>query len=287
MSRVYIVTDSSAQFPLTQSKDSHRLSFAPIQIQWDSESRPVEPGMTLSSLRDVFVDHPGLPRAVPPSVEQMVELYQSLQDQTDQIVSIHTSSSVSQAVSVANKASEHFLGRCDIQVIDSASMSAGLGLLVEAALQSAAQGAEIDEVVRVIRGMIPRLYMVLFLTDLVYLEQNNLISRSQAVLGNMLGIIPFLTMENGRLIPMEKVRTRSRALEKLLEFVSEFSNLEHISILTSGRELPEEIELIEERLGALNPDTHMAQIEYDPSLATFIGPDGLGVVVLEGLEEAA
>jgi DegV family protein with EDD domain len=216
----------------------------------------------------------------------MVELYQELQLQTDEIISIHTSESVSDAVDVARKASEHFLGRCDIQVIDSGSMSAGLGLLVDAALSSADQGDSFDEVIRVIRGMIPRVYMVLFLTDLVYLEQNNLISRSQAILGNMLGIIPFLTMENGRLIPMEKVRSRSRALEKLFEFVSEFSNIEHISILQSGNEQTEEVDLVEERLSSLSPGIAIARIDYGPSLATFIGPEGFGVVVLEGQEAA-
>jgi DegV family protein with EDD domain len=287
MSRVHIVTDSTTQFPNPRSKSNGRLTFAPIQVQWKGESVEVTPDMNLASLRSVFREHPGLPRTTPPSVDEMIELYRDLQDQTDEIISLHTSESVSNIVDVARKASEHFLGRCDIQVIDSGSMSAGLGLLVEAALTSANQGEPIDEVVRVIRGMIPRMYMVLFLTDLVYLEQNNLISRSQAILGNMLGIIPFLTMENGRLIPMEKVRTRTRALEKLFEFVSEFSNIEHISILQASAEQAEDVAIVEERLNSLNPHLQIARINYGPALATFIGPDGLGVVVLEGQDDSA
>lgn len=285
MSRVHIVTDSTVQFPDPKSKSSARLTFAPVQIHWDSESIEVAPDMNLARVRPLFYEHLGLARVVPPTIDSMIDLYQGLQEQTDEIISIHTSESVSGVAAVARKASEHFLGRCDIQVIDSGSMSAGLGLLVEAALNSADQGDELDEVVKVIRGMVPRLYMVLFLSDLIYLEQNNLISRSQAILGNMLGIIPFLTMEKGRLIPMEKVRTRARALEKLFEFVSEFSNIEHISILQAGAQQAEEVGIVEERLRTLDPQLQIAHIDYGPSLATFIGPDGLGVVVLEGRED--
>ena len=199
----------------------------------------------------------------------------------DQIVSIHASSKLSPTVANARAASQQFLGRCNIQVVNSQSLSVGLGLLVQAASEAVAAGKEFDDVVRIVRGMVPRLYLVLFVDDLMYLERSGLIARSQAVLGNMLGIIPFLTMEDGKLIPMEKVRSRPRALEKLVEFVGEFSDLEHLAILQSTPEMTDDSQLVAERLRAMHPDTPVSITSYGPSVATYIGLNSLGVVALE------
>jgi DegV family protein with EDD domain len=184
------------------------------------------------------------------------------------------------------KASEEFRGRCDIQVIDSESMSVGLGMLVQVAVETVAKGRSFEEVVRAVRGMIPRLYMVYFLEDLFYLEKNRMVSKSQALLGNMLGIIPFLTIEHGRMIPMEKVRSRARALEKLVEFVTEFSITERLAVLHHKETPDEEALLVGERLQSFYPKTSISFLQYSPTVATHIGLNGLGVVVLESEEEA-
>ena len=133
--------------------------------------------------------------------------------------------------------------------------------------------------------MIPRLYTVFFLDDMAYLERNHLVSRSQAILGNMLGVIPFLTIEDGRIVAMEKVRSRTRALEKLLEFVTEFSTVEHLALLHSQSQLNEETRQVVERLQGMHPGTPLSVLTYGPSLATFVGPNALGIVVLETEEE--
>src|SRR3989304_5529946 len=80
-------------------------------------------------------------------------------------------------------------------------------------------GSPEDEVVRIVRGMVPRLYLVVFVADLTYLERSGLVTRSQALLGNMLGILPFLTMEDGKLGPRGKGRSRPRAVGKVVGFV--------------------------------------------------------------------
>jgi DegV family protein with EDD domain len=220
---------------------------------------------------------------VPPQ-EEIVTLYANLQSGADQILSLHTSSGLSEMVTNASAASQHFLGRVDIQVIDSQSASIGLGWLVQAAAEAAARGDSLETLVRIVRGMIPRLYMVFFLDDLTYLEQNGLISRSQAILGNMLGIIPFLTMEEGRMIPMEKVRSRPRAIEKLIEFVCEFADVEHLAILQSSRRPTQESLSIMDRLRSYHPKARINTVCYGPSLSTFVGFNSLGVAVLEAEE---
>lgn len=286
MPQIQIVTDSSVRFLDPGQIDQELLTLAPVTVRLPSQSFEDRPELRLRDYRDLLESHRGHAFADPPSVKQLEEIYSQLQERTDKIVSIHTSGGISAAYRNALRASEAYRGRCDIQVIDSTNLSAGLGMLVRTALQSVEAGASIEEVVRAVRSLIPRLYIVYFLDDLVYLERNGLVSKSQAMLGNMLGILPFLTVEHGRLIPMEKVRTRIRAQEKLIEFVTEFSEIDQLGIMHSTPEPDEEALSVAERLQAMYPQTPIRYVDYGPSIATYVGLNGLGVVVLESEEEA-
>ena len=174
----------------------------------------------------------------------------------------------------------------DIHVVDSQTTSIGLGLLVQTCVQGMQRGESLDILVKTVRGMITRLYTVMFLDDLSYLARNQIVSQSQAILGNMLGVIPFLTIENGELQPMEKVRSRPRALEKLIEFVCEFSGVDHLGILHGYGKPTQDALYIAERLRSLYPSSPITQVCYGPTLAPFIGFNGLGAIVLESKEES-
>jgi fatty acid-binding protein DegV len=120
---------------------------------------------------------------------------------------------------------------------------------------------------------------------MTYLERNRLVSRSQAILGNMLGVIPFVTMEEGQVVPMEKVRSRSRAIEKMVEFVAEFASVDHIALMQNTATPGEETEMVLERVRLIHPHAPINVIGYGPSVATLVGLNGLGMVVLESEED--
>ena len=140
---------------------------------------------------------------------------------------------------------------------------------------------------RQMRGLIRRIYVVLVTETLDYLEHSGLISPSQAILGTMLGIKPFLAIEEGKIIPMEKVRNRDRAIDKLAEFASEFSYIERIAILQSTPYPTEKTKILRERLELIAPDHEFPILLYGPLLASHIGPDGMGLVVYEGTSKEA
>jgi DegV family protein with EDD domain len=160
----------------------------------------------------------------------------------------------------------------------------GMGILVEAALDAARRECSFEETVRIVRGLVPRIYTVFFSENLEYLKRGGRIGEAQALLGTMLGIKPFLTLEEGDIQPMEKVRTREEALEKLAEFVSEFDIIEQLAIIRGMYKRNDEIELLLERLHALFPALDVPVIHYGPVLAAHIGPDNLGVIVYESPE---
>jgi DegV family protein with EDD domain len=287
MGNLRIVTDSMARFTRPEIMARYPVTVVPLRI--DASPHVIEDRLEAESWELLSTGNgpTPLPRVHAPAPETLAGVYAQLLKETDRILSIHSSARVTQAAANAMLASQQFLGRCEIQVVDSQSFSVGQGLVVEAAVDLAADGEGFDEIVRVVRGMIPRLYMVFFLQDLTYLERLGQISRSQAILGNMLGIIPFLTIEDGNVTPMEKVRSRPRAVEKLIEFVSEFANIERLAILHSGPRPTDESRVVVERLQVLHPRLPIALTSYGVSTAACIGPESLGVVVLESEEEVA
>jgi DegV family protein with EDD domain len=285
MSHVQIVTDSTAHFREPDYAARNGVHVVPLTIHFGPQT-----------LREgVDIDTPGyfervtrggpLATAASPTAEAFGELYETLSNNGDQILSIHLSSKLSHTWRNAKNAAEGLLGRCQISVIDTLTTSIGLGLLVEAAAAAAARGETLDEIVRIVRGMIPRLYVVFFVESLEYLEHSRRLSKAQARLGAMLGIKPFLTIEEGDIVPMEKVRTRQQAVEKLMEFITEFSTIEHLAILRGATNHADETRPLLERLAVDFPGRQWEVATYGPALATQIGPDSLGVIVFEGMED--
>jgi len=281
MSRIRIVTDSTVRFTSRGFLERYPVSIVPLTIRHGKTTLLDTVKYDPKQIEGLFTRRDILPIADAPTQEAFSQIYAQLKDETDQILSIHTSSLITPATENAYAASQRFLGRCDIQVIDSQSISVGLGFLVQAAAEAAAQGHDFETLVRIVRGMIPRLYAIFSVDDLAYLEHNRMVSRSQAILGNMLGIIALLTIEEGKIIPMEKVRTRTRSIEKMVEFASEFTSVEQIAILHNSMRSLDECRTLKDRLHALYRGVPISISEYGPSVATFIGPKSVGTIVLE------
>src|SRR4029079_1483983 len=131
---------------------------------------------------------------------------------------------------------EMLKGRYTIRVIDSLSTSDGLGILVKMAAEAAEQGASVHEIARIANGAVPHLYMAVFAESLNFLERSARLGPSQSLLGTMLGIKAMLMMEDGRLVPLEKVQTRDEVVDKLYEFVIEFARIEKVGVMQHGYE---------------------------------------------------
>ena len=278
MSRVYIVTDSAATI---EPAIAEQLDITIVSLTVRIDHQDYEDGADL--------DHEELllhmarnrirPSIVGPTAEQFRRVYSRLTRRTDQIISLHSSASLSLVCREAQKAAREFLGRCDIVIMDSETLSLGLGILVQEAGRLANESVPLNEIMRQIRGVIRRIYIALITDTLDYLEHSQLISPAQAILGTMLGIKPFLALEEGQIIPMEKVRSRERAIDKLAEFANEFSKIERMAILQNTLYPTEETKLLRERLALITPGHEFPILLYGPLLASYIGPDGMGLMV--------
>jgi DegV family protein with EDD domain len=279
-----IVTDSTSD--LTQQElDEYGIHMVPLTVLFGSESYQDYP-----STRERFFEQLAgseiRPSTSAPSVETFEEVYNAAcPDGGADIISIHISSKLSNTVRRARQASERMLGKCRVHVVDSEVTSIGLGILAKHAARMAQQGDSTEAIIRTLRGMIDHIYVVFFVESLDFLEQGGRIGKAQALLGTMLNIKPMLILEEGEIEPLEKVRTRARALDKLAEFVSEFGYIESLTIM-HNHGAPDEIQGLIERIeGVRGGNVPISVAQYGPVLAAHIGPDALGLVVYEGLRD--
>ena len=284
MSKVRIVTDSSAHFLNPDLIERYQIEVVPLTITLGTRAFREGVDLDAETFFRLASDDTATATITAPSVEDFAEVYSRLNRETDQIISLHLSRQMGAVWDHARAGARTLLGRCEIAVIDSMTISAGLAMLVQTAARTAETGASLDEVVRLVRGMLPRVYSVFYVENLDYLRHNGLLSEAQSILGTMLNIKPFLTIEEGELISMEKVRTQTQAIDKLVEFVIEFAELEDLVILQNSPYPTEQTRLLQERLAAEFPHHAFPSMLYGPSLATLIGLDGMGVAVCEGLE---
>ena len=283
MPRTRIVTDGDAVIT-PQTAQRLGISVVPLTVRIGDEVHKDGNGGWNEALL-ARMERERVPvEVVGPTVADFRAVYNRLSRTTDRIISIHSSDHLGPIVRNARAAAAEFLGRCDIAVVDSQTTSLGLSILVEQAAKMARDGVSQEEILRTVRGMIRRIYVVMFTDSLDYLERSGLISPAQCILGTMLGIKPFLSIEEGEIIPMEKVRSRDKGLDKLVEFAGEFISVQQVAILQSTFRPTSDTLLLQDRLRNFFPDQEFPILVYGPLLASHIGPDGLGLIIYEGLE---
>jgi DegV family protein with EDD domain len=221
-----------------------------------------------------------LPQVMAADINRILDCYQRVAKEAEQILSIHVSSQLSPMWNTARRAAEMLKGRYTIRVVDSMTASYGLGLLVELAADAAAHGASLHEIARIVNGAIPHLYLSVFSESLNYLERSAHLSGSQSILGTLLGIKAMLMMEEGKFQPLEKVQTQEEVVDKLYEFVAEFAHVERVGVM--HHQYAESSQVLSARLRELLPNAVIQPVAYPPSLAVHLGPNMLGVVVYEG-----
>lgn len=175
---------------------------------------------------DSFYDHlrssSEMPSTSQPSVGDFLEVYEPLLEQGRDIVSVHLSAGISGTCASAEQARERLVERGiapeRIVVLDSATAAAGMGMVAMAAAGAARAGASVAEAAEAARELRRDLRIWFAVDTLEYLRRGGRIGAAQAWLGSALKIKPILTLER-EITPIERVRTSSRALERLIDYL--------------------------------------------------------------------
>jgi DegV family protein with EDD domain len=279
VSRTAIVTDSSVNVP-SGVREEYGIHVVPLKVIFDGRSYMDGADITPAQFYEMLGAAPELPTTSQPSTGDFVEVYSRLGEEADAIVSIHISELLSGTVKSALGA-QQLVNHVPIEVIDSRSTSLGLGFVVMAAARAAQDGMSFPEVAAAARRVIPKLSVMFVVDTLKYLHMGGRIGGASAMLGTALKIKPLLHLYEGQVNPLERVRSKCRATERMLQIMEQRLAAERqggvlrAAVVHADR-ADEAMELKEQVRSRFEP-TELYLAELTPALGTHVGPGTLGL----------
>jgi len=219
MSQVKIVTDSTADLP-RELIEKYNITVVPLMVIFNNNEM-FRDGVDIDNeefyRRQVELKEHS--RTSQPAPAEFLDIYRELSASGSSIISIHLSAALSGTCQSARMAAE-MLPNADIVVIDSKLASMGLGMIALEAARAADEGRDKNEILRTIRQMISEGMLYFIVDTLEYLALGGRIGKARALLGNILSIKPVLYLKDGIIHPLEKVRGRARAIDRLAQIIS-------------------------------------------------------------------
>jgi DegV family protein with EDD domain len=274
--QVAIVTDGISSMTQAMGQE-YGVHVAPIYIVFDTQTYRDGIDLDAEQFYRLLRGSKQLPTTSQPTVADFVQLYTQLSRQAQSIVSIHASKKVSATVDSARAARKE-LPDVPIHVIDTRTLSMGQGLMVIAATRAAADGQDATEIVRLVEGLIPKTHVIFTVETLEYLHKGGRIGGATALLGSALSIKPVLHLEDGQVEPLEKPRTRKKAVGRLLDLMAErvgSSEAVHVAVLHC--DAPGDAGRLAEQVAARFHCAELLTIEAGPTIGAHGGPGVLGV----------
>lgn len=219
-----------------------------------------------------------------PAPGELVERYRRIREDTgcEVIVSLHLSGQVSGTVEAARLAAAAVRDEVRVEVVDTRVLGMALGYAACSAAGVAATGASPEEVVAAARERASATSTLFYLDSLEHLRRGGRVGTAAALLGSALAIKPLLTLRDGQVEMLERVRTRTRALARLEERCTELvgeSGGGEVDVAVHHLGWPERAEALRDRLVKALPEANVDLVELGAVVAVHTGPGTLAVVV--------
>jgi len=277
---VRIVTDSTCDLP-AETIARYGIRVVPLYINVGRQAFLDGIDITRQEFYQKLPKFSEHPTTAVPSLQKFHAIYDSLADEgASEVLSIHISVSLSAVVDVAHLAAQE-TNSVPVTVLDSQQLSLGTGFLVETAAKLAAAGHAIEEILTTLNAQIKRSHVFAALDTLEFLRRSGRMNRFVANLGSLLQIKPILTMYAGK-PGNERVRTRKRAVTRLLEMLAAIGPLERLAIVHTHA--PERVAGLRAQAASLLPEGDVMVADITPVIGAHIGPGAYGFAVVGAQE---
>lgn len=274
----YMVTDSAADIP-PELAMKEGITVVPLIVAFGDDIYHDYIDIKPSEFYQRLVHSVVLPKTSMPPVNDFLEIYRKLvREGATCIISVHVSSKFSGTFNAARMAAEEVMQESSVQVrlVDSGTVSAGIGLPVLHGAKMLRNGITPEDIVAAMNSMWQRNHTFILLDTLTYLERGGRIGKAQAVVGSLLNIKPILSIQDGIIVPLERIRTRPKALARIRELVAGVGNIETLAIVASNEEVGREFLDLVSRVYSGD----MYQFAFGPAVGTYAGPRSAGIFIV-------
>jgi DegV family protein with EDD domain len=275
---IRVVTDSTADLPPELIKELG-ITVVPAYVGFGNKT--YKDGIDISQeevyQKMVTENLPATTSQPPPS--DFADVYKKLLKETDEIVSIQATSKLSGLYNSALQGKDMASGGNRIAVVDSLSVSMGLGLMTLLAARMAKAGESLSNIVEELRQAIPQTRIWGLFDTLKYALKGGRLGRAKSLLGEMLPVKPLLTMRDGEIQPVGFARTRARGIERLFENFRNAINVQGVAVVHSTT--PDDAQTLKERISSLFDRGPVHVSRLGPALGVHGGPGTLILALRE------
>jgi DegV family protein with EDD domain len=272
-----IVMDSAGDIPDEWRKE-YDIVVIPVNIQF--ENKTFLQGVDLSN--DDFyrlADSTGIiPKTSQPTPQQFVELYKKIAQVSDTILSLHVTSKLSGTFNSAVMAAQELKNKLKVIPYDSGSGSAAMGFMCKEVRQLERAGATLQTILNRLDEIRKNVSIVLTLDTLEYARKSGRVKRLQAAIATLINIKPIVILKDGALDMKERVRTRQRAISRVVDIIHERvgDHLVNVAVVHS-----QSIDAAKQLIEKVNETLHVNELilsELSIGVAANLGPGTVGVI---------
>jgi len=278
MARIGIVTDSTAHVP-DDLVAKYDLRVAHLSVLFGRESVR-EHDISIEDFFRRAKASPTLPTSSQPTPDEFLRVYRDLAQDHDSIIVVTMSHKLSGTINSARLAAGMMADEgVRITIVDTLSAWMGTGLMAVAAGQAAQAGKSHEECVALVEDLVKRMQILLVVDTLEYLQRGGRIGGAQAMIGTMLQIKPVLTVRDGLVQPLERVRTKRKAVERIVDLLADHVKDQSYTAAVGYTTTLEEAEQMRETIRRRAPQVRDFYISpVSPVVAVHLGPGALGLV---------
>jgi len=269
---VQIVTDSAADIP-AETAAALGIRVVPLSIRFGDEEFTDGVDLTTDAFYAKMASTDVFPSTAAPAPGAFEAAMREAGAGGDAVVCINLSAALSATMQSAENGARAIGDELDVRVVDSQSITAGLGMQIVAAAKLAADGASADDVVALIEDLRGRTHVFGALNSLDNLRKGGRIGGAQAMIGGLLSIKPIIDISTGSVEEASKQRTRRKSLTWLRDRLFQEPDLEHVALSSGGAKD------VDELLDLISPRYSREQVEIwsiGPVIGTHGGPEVIG-----------
>ncbi len=278
MNKIAIVTDSTAYLPKTFI-ESHNIRVVPLKLHWDGITLVDGVDITPVQFYERLEKSSTIPTTSQPSAGDFLQVFKKLANIYDGIVAPLISSGISGTVDSAQAAVSMF-SEIPVEIIDTHSTSGGLGLVVTAVAQAVSDGKSLKEIKQLAEDIVKRLNLFFVVDTLKYLHKGGRIGGASRYFGTVLSIKPILYLnEEGKIDALEKVRTKRKAIERLIQLAVEKADGKPVNVGVMHANALEEVKDLRDQLLKQLDCLPIEIYAISPTIGTHVGPGSIGLAI--------
>ena len=275
--KVAIVTDGACSLTPAQG-EQFGIQIAPVYVTFGEKTYRAGVDLDNEEFYRFLAASKKLPTTAQPTAADFVNIYNQLAEEAEEIITIVISHHMSATIQSAEMARNLFNNKVPVHIVDSETVSLGLGMMVIAAAKAAEQGQDAQAVLNLVESLKQKMNVIFTVNTLEYLHKGGRIGGATAFLGTTLDIKPILYIKDGRIEPLERQRTRKRSVSRLLALMEQNVGKQpvHVSILHGNA--MEEARQLEQSVQSQFNCVELIFSDMGPVIGVHAGPGTLGLV---------